>query len=81
MTLKKSFARSHEQVPKGPKVGAIVEFLSENVGGNMFYLDCEVLLLVFADKFFPDIEMIETFLHCFFGPFAACTVVAVDNGG
>ena len=62
---------AHEQIPEGPKVGAILEFLDENVSavdfsGNVFYLDCEVLLLAFADNFFSQIEMFKPFVVAVF---------------
>ena len=74
---------AHEQIPEGPKVGAILEFLDENVSavdfsGNVFYLECEALLLSFADKIFSEIEMFEDF---FLGPVKACAAVVVHNGG
>ena len=55
LTLNEGFTGSHERVPEGQKVGAILEFLGENFGavdfsGNVFYLDCEVLLLAFTEK-------------------------------
>ena len=55
LALKEGLVGAHEWVPKGPKVGAIAEFLGENfsavdVAGNVFYLDREVLLLAFMEK-------------------------------
>ena len=86
MTLKEGFTGAHEQVPDGPKVGAIAELLGKNVravdfAGNVFYLYCKVLLLAFVDKVLSEIEIIEAFFRCCFLPVAACRVVVVDNGG
>ena len=57
LALEDGFAGAYEGVSEGPKVGAIAEFLGENVSavdvaGNVFDLDGEVLLLVFWDKVF-----------------------------
>ena len=85
MTLKEGFSGSHERVPEGLKVSAIAEFLGENVSavdfsGNMFYLDCKVFLLAFAEKNFSGIEIFVAFCCCFL-PVLACTVVVLDDGG
>ena len=67
-------------------MGAISEFLGENVSevdlsGSMLYINCELLLLPFADIVFSDIYMFEAFCCCCFGPVVACAVVVVDDGG
>ena len=77
---------SHEQVTEGPKVGAILKFLGENVisvgfSGNVFHMDSEVLFLAFTDKLFLDIDIFEAFCCCFLGQVATCAVVVVDKGG
>ena len=86
MALKGGFAGAHEGFSEGLKVGAISEFLGENVSavdvsGNVFDLDRKVLLLEFADKFFLEVHMFESFGCCFFGPVTVCTGVVVDDGG
>ena len=67
-------------------MGAIAEFLGENVrtvdvSGNVFDLDGQFLLLSFAYKVFLEVEMLESFGCCCFGPVAAYAVVIVDDGG
>ena len=67
-------------------MGAISDFLDKNVSevdlaSNVFDLNCEFLLLAFAEKVFSDIEMFEAFCCCCFSPVAACAVVVVDDGG
>ena len=57
LALKEGFAGANELVPEGPKVGAIADFLGENISvvdiaGNVFYLDLEVLLLALEEIFF-----------------------------
>ena len=56
MALKEGFAGANELVPEGPKVGAIADFLGENISvvdiaGNVFNLDLEVLLLALEEFF------------------------------
>ena len=86
LALKEGFDGAHEGVSEGPKVGAIAEFLGENisavdVSGNMFDLDREFLLLGYAEKVFLEVDIFESFgCHCFV-PVAACAVFVADDGG
>ena len=86
LVLKEVFAGAHEGVRESPKVGAIAEFIGENisavdVSGNIFDLNLEVLFLALADKVFSEVEVIEDFGCCCFGPVTACVVVVVYGGG
>ena len=68
-------------------MGTFAEFLGENFSavdfsGNVFDMDCEVLLLVFAEKVLLEVETVEAFCCCCcFIPITACKVFVVDNGG
>ena len=67
-------------------MGTTAEFLGENVStvnfsGNVFYLDCKVLLLESADNVFLEIEILEAFCFCCFVPVTACPVVIVYERG